>query len=247
MSTQYAFGTGVIYGRNTTPGSTPVRLGALQGVTIDLSFSTKELYGQFQFPLALGRGTGKITGKADYAQFNAQAWNDLFFGAGSVLTGATQREAVAEAQTVTANTVNVTHNGANFIQDSGVVLASDGSIFTRVANTPVGQQYTVNESSGAYTFNATFNAAAVQVSYLWLDTTSGKKIQVTNQLLGNAPTFSSVFTESYQGNQMTIVLNQCMSDKLSIATKLEDFVIPSFGWSCFADASGNIMSISLEQ
>jgi hypothetical protein len=242
---QYQFGSGVLYGRNTTANSTPVRFGGLQGVTLDMSFNLKELYGQYQFPIALGRGTGKVTGKADWAQINAAAWNDLFFGNTNPATGSTVT-AVAEAATVTANIVTASHN-TTFLQDMGVVLASDGSLFVKVANAPVGQQYSCNESTGVYTFNSSQANAAVLVSYTWADASNGKKITVTNQLLGQAPEFSVVFTEVFQSKKMTFVLNRCMSNKLSLATKLEDFGIPSFDWSSFADASNNVMTISTDE
>jgi len=119
---QYSFGSGILYGRSlTNTPATPVRFGALQGVSLEFAFTTKELYGQYQFPIALGRGTGKITGKADFAQFNAQTFNDLFFGLSNPATGST-RTSVAEAQTITANAVTVTQS-ANFVADMGVVLA----------------------------------------------------------------------------------------------------------------------------
>jgi hypothetical protein len=243
---QYAFGSGVLYGRNATTNSTPVRFAGLQGVTLDLAFSVKELYGQYQFPIALGRGTGKITGKANWAQFNAQAFNDLFFGYTNPATGAV-RQVVGEAATVTANTVTALHNTGVFVADYGVVLASDMSVFTRVANGPVGQQYSCNESTGVYTFNSSQANAAVLVSYSWNDASNGKKILITNQLLGNAPTFSAVFTETFQSKQLTMVLNACMSSKLTLATKLEDFAIPEFDFQAFADSSQNIGSLSMEE
>ena len=243
---QYSFGSGVLFGRSLNSNTpTPVRFGALQGVSIDIAFSTKELYGQYQFPLALGRGTGKITGKADFAQLNAQAYNDLFFGLSNPSTGEV-KTAVAESQTVTANIVTVT-NAANFASDLGVVRASDGAIYTRVAANAVGLQYVCNETSGVYTFNASQNAVAVAVSYTFNDSANGKKISITNQLLGNSPQFLAVFTESFNGKQVTMVLNACMSSKLTLATKLEDFTIPSFDFQAFADAAGNIGTLSTDE
>ncbi len=243
---QYSFGTGVLYGTSLTGSNpTPVRFGALQDVSLDFSFTTKELYGQYQFPLALGRGTGKITGKAGFAQFNAQAFNDLFFGAGSVASAAT-RTSVSEAQTVTANIVTAT-NGANFTADLGVVKASDGTVYTRVANTPTGQQYTLNTTTGVYTFNSSQSNIPVLVSYTYADSTSGKKISINNQLLGNSSQFSAVFTETFNSKSMTVVLNACMSSKLSLATKLEDFTIPAFDFMAFADAANAIGTISMEE
>ena len=85
------------------------------------------------------------------------------------------------------------------------------------------------------------------MSYSYTDASNGKVITVTNQLLGTSPQFLAVFTEVYRSKKMTIVLNACMSSKLTIATKLEDFTIPSFDFQAFADASDNIMTISLEE
>lgn len=245
--TQYAFGTGVLYGRsNSITNPTPVRFGGLQDVAIDFSFTTKPLYGQYQFPIAIGRGTAKVTGKAKWAQFNAQAYNDLFFGNSSLPTGEI-KTAVAEAATVTANIVTAVHNGAgNFVADMGVVAAVGGQIYTRVANAPVGVQYACNETTGVYTFNSSQNGTAVQISYTWNDTANGKNISITNQLLGNAPTFMAVFTNTYNGQQQTLTLNQCMSSKLSFASKLEDWTIPEFDFDIFADSSNNIGSYSMD-
>lgn len=243
---QYSFGSGVLYGRSLVSNvPTPVRFGALQGVSIDFAFTTKELYGQYQFPIALGRGTGKITGKADFAQFNAQAFNDLFFGLTNPATGSV-RTAVAEAATVTANAITAT-NGANFVADLGVVRASDQAVFTRVANAPVGLQYTANETNGAYAFNSSQNNVPVLISYTYTDAANGKKIAITNQLLGNSPQFMAVFTETFNGKSMTISLNSCMSSKLSLVTKLEDFTIPAFDFMAFADSANAIGSISMEE
>ena len=237
--TQYAFGSGVLFGRsNDNSPPTPVRFGGLQSCSIDIAFTVKELYGQYQFPIALGRGTGKITGKADFAQINAQLYNDLFFGYANPATGS-KPISVSEAQTVTANAVNVTNN-TTFVRDLGVVLAADNSLFTRVTNTPTGQQYTVNESTGAYAFNSTQNNVPVLVSYEYTAAANGKTISITNQLLGNAPTFLAAFQTTFRSKPLTMVLNACMSSKLTLPTKLEDFTIPSFDFQAFADDSGQI-------
>ncbi len=244
---QYSFGSGVLFGRsNTGNAPTPVRFGGLQDVAIDFSFTTKPLYGQYQFPIAIGRGTAKVTGKAKWAQLNAQAYNDLFFGNSSLPTGEISA-VVAEAKTVTANIITATHNGAGvFVADMGVVAASGGAIFARVSATPVGQQYSCNETTGVYTFNNAQNAVAVQVSYTWNDTANGKSIIISNQLLGAAPTFQAVFTNTYNGQIQTLTLNNCMSSKLSFASKLEDWTIPEFDFDSFVDSSNVLGTLSLD-
>ena len=187
-----------------------------------------------------------MTGKANYAQINAQSFNDLFFGLSNPATGET-KTAVNEAQTITANIVTATHNTGVYVQDLGVVKASDGTPFTRVSGVPVGQQYSCNETTGVYTFNNTQNAVAVQISYQWTDAANGKIMTLTNQLLGNAPQFIAVFTSTFNSKQITLTLNACMSNKLTLATKLEDFMIPAFDFEAFCDASNNLGTLSMDE
>lgn len=243
---QYSFGSGVLFGRSTTnTPATPVRFGALQNVSVDFQFTVKELYGQYQFPIALGRGTGKIQGKAQFAQFNAQAFNDLFFGLSNPSTGEV-KTAVGEAKTVTANAITVTNN-TTYVQDLGVVYSANGTVLTRVTSSANVGQYSCNETTGVYTFNSTDNNVAMLVSYNYNDASNGKKISLTNQLLGNAPQFIAVFTETFNNKQQTLVLNACMSNKLTIATKLEDWTVPDFEFAAFSDAAGNIGSFSMDE
>ena len=89
--------------------------------------------------------------------------------------------------------------------------------------------------------------AAILVSYTYTQTTSGNSATITNQLLGAAPTFQANFYETFQGKQVNLQLNQCIAEKLTLATKLEDFTIPAFDFMAFADAAGNLGKISLAE
>ena len=68
---QVVFGAGVLYATQLTDASgnalaanvtSPVKFGVLQEVSLDVSFDTKMLYGNQQFPIAVGRGKGKVSG-----------------------------------------------------------------------------------------------------------------------------------------------------------------------------------------
>lgn len=242
---QYAFGSGIMFGRKTgvaTP--TPVRFGALQDVSVDISFTTKQLFGQYQYPLAIGRGTAKITGKAKFAQLNAQAFNDLFFNEAAVTAGEVVTT-VAESALPAGNFAVVVHN-ATFAQDLGVANATTGEVFQRVAGVPVGNNnYSCNETTGNYGFNSTMNVA-VLISYNYTDAGNGSNIVLVNQLLGSAPQFIVVLTEAFQSNALTLQLNACMSSKLTLTTKLEDFWVQEFDFEAYADASNTIGKLSLQ-
>lgn len=243
----YSFGSGNLFGvRTDIANATPVKFGALQDVSIEFNFALKELYGQFQFPVAVGRGTAKIQGKAKFAQINGLAFNSLFFGqsqsTGQLLT------AFNEAQSVPASTpfaVTVA-NAASFGADLGVSYAATGLPLAKVASGPSQGQYAA-AANGVYTFAAADAGAAILVSYTYTLAGSGNTAVIANQLLGAAPSFQAVFTESFQGKQVTLQLNQCVAQKLSLATKLDDFTIPEFDFSAFADAAGNVGKIGLAE
>ena len=246
---QYMFGSGVLFGTRTdVANSTPVQFGALQDVSVDFSFDSKELYGQNQFPLAVARGKGKVTGKAKLARILARSFNDLFFGqtlsTGQVLT-AFQENGVVSA---TPFTVTVA-NSATFVEDLGVSYAGPanaGIPLEKVASAPAAGQYSV--AAGVYTFASTDTGVGVLISYRYTPvSTVGQSIAITNQLLGTTPQFSCALYTSYQGKQMNLTLNACIANKLQIATKIEDFTIPELDFAAFADQSGNIGQLSFAE
>src|SRR4051812_45777264 len=111
----FSFGSGVLIGvRTDIANATPINFGLIQDVSLDLSFTTKMLYGQYQFPVSIARGTAKFTGKAKMARISGLAFGSLFFGvtpaAGQLATS------FAEAGTVPATPYQVTvANGATFV------------------------------------------------------------------------------------------------------------------------------------
>jgi len=74
----FVFGSGVLIG--TPAGGSPINFGLAQEVTLNVSTTTKALYGQYNFPVAIGSGTKKMTGKAKMARVSGQALGSLYFG-----------------------------------------------------------------------------------------------------------------------------------------------------------------------
>lgn len=237
---QYFFGSGSLYGRQTgVVNPTPIRFGGVQDTSVDIAFTNKELYGQYQFPLYVARGTAKIAGKATFAQLFGQAFNNLFFGETS-LGNTPVFTAIDEQATVTANAVSVAHAG-NFVEDLGVLNTATGIIMTRVtAGNEVGNEYSVNESTGNYSFNSSMNNTIVAVTYDYNGASgAGTLITGANQLVGSSPKFLMVLAGSLGGKAMRLKLNACTSSKLTIATKLADYALPAFEFDGFCDDTGN--------
>lgn len=238
---QFGFGSGAAWAVDSAVNPTPSPFGILQDVSVDFSFNIKELAGTFAFPVAVGRGMGKIASKAKNARLSGRLMN-LFFGG----TRATGQESVAqdEAASIAAGTFTVANSGT-FGIDLGFYNAATGIPFVRVASAPAVGQYTV--SAGVYTCNVGDNGIAVKVSYTFNIAGSGEKISITNPLIGVAPTFRTTLTQLFNSLRSTLTLNANVFSKLSIATKLEDFAIPELDYSSFADAANNIGTWSLAE
>jgi len=234
------FGQGNLYGVSDAANSTPRRFGELQDIAFDFSFTTKSLHGQRQFAIDIKRGTGKLTGKAKLANINGSLLNELFFGE-SATTGQLL-SAIDEAGTVTTAAITVA-NAANFSQDLGVRYASTGVALTRVASTPAQGEY--SEASGVYTFNTADNTTAMLIDYTYTSASGGKRIALGGKTIGQTPKFSGIFTATVDGKTITLKLNACTSNKLAMATKLEDYTIPEFDFEAMLDTAGSIGEISV--
>jgi hypothetical protein len=242
----FSFGSGVLLGQRTDiANSTPVNFGLVQEVSLDLQFTAKQLYGQYQFPVAVARGQAKASGKAKMAQISGLAFNNLFFGA--TLGAGQLATSFGEAQSVPAATpftVSV-GNAAAWQDDYGVVYAATGLPLSKVASTPAAGQYSV--AAGIYTFNSADAGKAVLISYTYTVSSTGQQLTLANPLLGATPTFQAQLFTTFQNKPVNVKLFNCVSSKLSFATKLEDFVIPELDFDIFANAAGNVLQWSFAE
>ncbi len=242
----YSFGSGVLIGTRTdVANATPINFGLVQEVTIEEAASVKELYGQFQHPIAIARGTMKTTGKAKVARISGLAFASLFYGAqpqaGQLATAFAEVAGVPAAAPYAVTPAN----GASFVDDAGVIYAATGLPLVKVAASPVAGQYAL--AAGVYSFAAADAGKPLLLNYTYTVATSGQRFAVTNQLTGTTPTFQAQFFTTFQGQAVSLKLNACTASKLSLQTKLEDFVIPEFDFSCFADPTGTVMTWSFAE
>lgn len=243
---QYMFGAGMMIAIPSVAIPTPRRLGTLQETSIEFSGNIKELFGQNQFAAASARGQQKITGKSKMANINMDTYNDLYFNEEIQIGQNLANFDKAFIVDATAHTVLAA--GGTFLSDLGV-MNYDGKPLKRIkvdaTVLPQLDEYSLDEATGKYTFNEALANKTVYVSYLYTDTTNGKTITINNQLMGEAPTFKGIFNGRFSGKQMTLILNNCVSSKLSlIGTKLEDFSIPEFDFSASANDANRVGTLS---
>ena len=241
-----SFGAGVLYGtRNDIANQTPFNFGKVQEVQMDVSYTTKMLYGQNQFPLDIARGQGKVTCKAKMAVISGNALGAFFMGAAAVAgQNAMQFGEAGTVPGVSTYTIQVSQH-ATFLEDLGVVYAATGLALTLVTTlTGTAGQYTITPGTGTYTFNSTDANAAVLITYRYTISATGNTYTQANQLLGFTPTFSARFMTVRNSKPINVSLHNCVASKYTFQTKLEDYTIPELDFDCFADAAGNIMDWS---
>ena len=250
---QLSFGPAVMWGERTdTTGSGigPRQFGLAQGVDLSIAFTSKELYGQEQFPAALARGQGKVTGKVKVPRINVRLYSDIFFG----LTASVGKHTVSQYEAAVVPAVPpfqiAVANNATFADDLGVFYANSGDAFNRVTTPASAADYTVNLASGVYTFSAADASQAVRISYRYVVGNSGYNVLVTNQVQGTTPYFKmTIFQKVSPGAPgagaqtlpWTVYLPACHSNSFTIPTAQDAWTMSDFDFSAFADPSGLVM------
>lgn len=241
MAVQYTFGTGLMFGTRTDViNSTPIPFGAMQDVVIDFDPAKKYLYAQSAFPVAAAMGKSKMVCKAKFAQITGRLLNDLLFAQPTVVG---RYELInGEAGAIAAGAYT-SANSATWADDLGVWFTVGGALttpLTKVASAPAVGQYTV--AAGVYGFNAGDNAKTISVFYMYNPAGGAlpqQKISMPNPQLGTSPSFQVYLANSfYAGQNFSIKLRKCISEKLTLNLKMDDFVIPEFDFDVIDDGTG---------
>lgn len=249
MSSYIQFGSGKLWlnpiGGNLATNPTPIQALTIQDVTLDQAGDIKELRGGTQWPedtaVADKKGTGKFAiGRKDLNLFNQ------VFTAGVVTAGG---ESVMgdEAHTLSGTTVTVTPPATGtYTTDLGVRDAVTGLSFTKVTSAPTAGQYSVNVSTGAYTFAAGDSGKSALISYGYTLTGTGSTYTVSNQVLGFGPVCEMFLADTYQpvnGVYNVIHLYATKINKITLGNKRADYSIPEIDFAYFANQAGKVMDL----
>jgi hypothetical protein len=237
---EFGFGSGILTGsRNDIANQTPVRFGALQNIDLEFAGDIKELFATQQFPIDVARGKTKITGKAKVAEIKGSMYNEIFFGQ-TLATGALK---YAYNESVAAGTsgfsYTVANSGSTPLVDQGAFYVSGGNQLNFVTGAPGSGQYNWNPSTGVYVFATADAGSGFFVNYTY-HVSSGFNIAIGNPFMGTTPQFAATLFQQFEGNQVVLVLNKCVSSRLTFPTRIDDYVLQDIDFSAFADASGNV-------
>ncbi len=246
---QTNFGSGLFFATplydasgNAVANPTPIKLGILQDVSLDIQMDVKELKGSKRFAVDVASGNGKISGKATAAQILARAYDTLIFAQG-IATGSTKiySDTTGAAIPGTPYSITPTMPGSGtWAADLGVTDAF-GIPYVRVASSPSTGQYSV--SAGVYTFAAADTTKVVYISCRYTVTT-GSRLIINNLEMGDVALVLGEMFLTRRGKSFYVQIPQMICPKLAFAAKADDFMVPNFDFSAFADASGKVLEIS---
>ncbi len=244
------FGSGVLFATPTagqlssTPAlPQPQEVGIIQNIKMTISGDIKELFGQKQWAIDSAVGKRSIKGTFEFAQMDNEFFNQCFFS--DVISTGIVSVAYREQHTIPATPYTVTiapPSSGVYISDLGVINLTTGIPMTKVASVAATGQYSVNTSTGVYTFDAADTTVAVAISYTFSQSTVGTTLTVANHAMGYGPILSLVIPLLYQGVENTVNLPNVRLGKIDLATKLDDYAMLTTDFSAFAGAGDNPMN-----
>lgn len=240
----YSFGVGRVYVQNPAiSGDTPIELAVVQNVSLEIQSQVQQLFGNRQFPVAIGTGQSSVSGTVAAAKFNSAAFAKFMFAA-TVNSGHT---AVADEDRLIPAapgpyTVVVVRN-SDYTENLGVVEIATGKALRRVASVLTAGQYSVNEATGTYTFAAADQGKAIQIRYKYVSV-NGSNYNVKNQLMGTQTPFKMDLYNTFQGKFVSTTLHSCVFTGLSEAFTNDNFNVPNLTFQAFANDADLLMSRS---
>jgi len=249
MSTPLAvFGPGIlICSRTDITVPAPVNVGFAQEFSIEAAGTTKQLFGQKQWPLAVARGTIKGTGKFKAATISGLAWSALFYGITASTSNMVAWTIGSTFTTSTSVTTLQVGSTTTFDTDLGITYAASGLPLQRVStgSEATGKYSLTTGTPGLYNFAAGDQGVAIKVTYT-ATTTTGQSLLVTNQLIGSTPTFQLDYYTNFNqpaAKPFVVRIYSSVAAKHMMAFKLEDFMIPEFDFDLFANASDQVYNM----
>lgn len=247
------FGPGIAWASRTDISpSTPFNVGLCNEFSVDASFDTDELYGQYQVPLLVGRTKMKVTGKVTPALVSGGALSTFLLG--QSFTRGTQHNATTLTEDIPespgAYTVTpAVPSAGTFLSDLGVVDLESNQAMQKVATTValVAGTYYVDETTGIYTFAAADAGKSISVSFAYSYTSADSQTATwNNQLLGTTPTFRLDYKTVFDGQTFYVRLFKCTASKTSLGFKLDKFSMPEYDFSVMDNGQHQIGIISLQ-
>jgi hypothetical protein len=240
----FGFGAGALWGTpltdyagNAIANPTPILFATLQDVSMDISFDVKELHGENQFPVDVARGKGKIQCKAKVRRINGLLLNNLIFGqtmTSSIVSDVHDVIGAADPGDAVPDHPDrpvVRHLGARSRRPQRL-----GNPMVRVASAPATGQYSV--AAGVYTLRRGRHGLIGSSSTSPTRRPARRRRPRRPERRDGRGAGFPLRPPQHARRRLPVGLAvQVRRDEADDSTKLDDFLIPEFDFSGFADSA----------
>lgn len=252
----YNFGSGFVFVEqlydnlgNLIPVNqrTPLIVGTVQEANIDFSSDAKELFGSdSQFAKAVARGKMSISGKIKFGAITGDSIAALFFG-NAMDNGKYGIFFDNVGTVIETSPIVIAPPYAGSFASAKAVFYKNSKSLKRVPSTPAVGQYSVDESTGTYTFatGEAGNVVYICYSYTAVSTLS-RKTTIKAVAMGLTPSFRLDLYTRFDGKDTVLSFNKCISKKFSFNTKMDDFTLPEVDFNAVQDENGEVMEIGTD-
>jgi|SRR6185437_9572697 len=246
------FGSGILLASpqstsgNPAPNPTPLTVGVIQNCKVSFGAEIKTLFGQNQWSVDSAVGKRTIKGSFEFAQMSNILLSQLFTG-DSVAAGIVEvaGNGNGEAHTVPATgpyTILIAPpSSGTFLGDKGVTFTATGVPLEKHA-TPATGQYSVDETTGTYTFAAADTGLAITISYSYTIAATGTTLTAANHPMGYGPVLGLNVVFPYEAgggnNAIGFYFPNVRLGKIDLTTKLDDYTMMTTDFEAFAGAGG---------
>lgn len=216
---------------------TPIQIGTLDDVSLEIQQELVPLMGEKSFPVAYAKGKGKISGKAKTAYLNADLLTAVVLGA--VKTTGQKKIVRDETASIPTTPFQITTtNSATWYADLGVVDLTSGVRLTRVASAPATTQYSV--AAGVYTFAAADTGHSVAI-YYYTVAGSGSTVTVTNAVMAETSSYQLILGNTpTSGTSYLIDFPAVHIPTLSMSMKSGAWSEQNLSFEVAADSAGTV-------
>ena len=243
------FDTGILFYIPTDGDLTPVRIGGLQEVTLDMDFDIKAVRGQLKYPLKFTTGLNGIKGSSKTAVVDGDLLFRVAFGKQGVAGSLTVN--LDQVITVPASSpyqvMIFPPSGGTFAFDLGVQIVIGGTTLRRVAGAPSGTDYqvvTVGPGTPKYVFGSSLAGGQVRISYAY-DSPAGHKLVLQNDPMWLAPTMGMMLFQKFGCKSVSFWLPSVVAEKFLWPSRLEEYTIPNLDFQVQQDSTGEIGTFSV--
>lgn len=234
----HSFSTGFLAAIPAGANPTPVPFAILQDVSIDISRDLKKLRGQNKHVIAVGEAGVDVTGKVGNGSFFGAAMATILGGAA---VAGSELPIVGETATIPTTPFQVTvAQGATFKKNYGVLDLTTGKMMTRGATATGTGVYSVNETTGQYTFNTADAGHKVSFVYTHMAAALGTSVAITNSVMSIATGVQlAAFGPKVGTTALGFIGYNTHFTKFGLSLKVEDFAAQSADFFCAQSATSD--------